>query len=69
MFSEMFFWEIFLEFQGLFGEVFQLVSEEDGLGRGEGEEGRNGGEDVVEWGRKRKIFASSFGGQGIELNL
>lgn len=44
----MFFWENFLEFQELFGEVFQLVSEEDGLGRGEGEEGGNGGEDVVE---------------------
>lgn len=34
MFSEMFFWEIFLEFQEPFGEGFQLVSEEDGLGRG-----------------------------------
>ena len=48
MFSEMFFWEIFLGVQEPFGEVFQLVSEEDGLGRGEGEEGRNGGEEVGE---------------------
>lgn len=34
MFSEMFFGEFFLEFQELFGEVFQPVSEEEGLGRG-----------------------------------
>lgn len=54
MFSEIFFWEILLKFQEPFGEGSQLVSEEEGLGRGEGEEGGNHREDVVEWGRKRK---------------